>query len=198
MPFEELKKNKPTVQWIEDDSNSDYYTEEYINAINEILDVYIINLEKLESKPNNLKIMNAVNKAVSRINKLNENYVYFEKRKIEELYEFIYTAAQTTGLKKMTIEKIKKKKDKVNMAMGMAVSFIILVLVVLVTKIFSNVYVFSWGMLAGFMVVIGLSIYFFIQGKTKTAFGMILSYFIDIFFFLLFFYALIVHGYIPL
>src|SRR3954471_24438491 len=166
MPFEELKKNKPTVQWIEDDSNSDYFIVEYINAINEILDVYIINLEKLESKPNNLKIMFAVNKAVSRINKLNENYVYFERSKIEELYVFIYTAAQTAGLKKMTIEKIKKKKDKVNMAMGMAVSFIILVLEVLVTTIFSNVYVFSWGMLAGFMVVIGLSIYFFIQGKT--------------------------------
>src|SRR4051794_30164298 len=90
MPFEELKKNKPTVQWIEDDSNIEYFTEEYINAINEILNVYIINLEKVESKPNNLKIMNAVNKAVSRINKLNENYVYFEKTKIEELYEFIY------------------------------------------------------------------------------------------------------------
>jgi hypothetical protein len=197
MPFEELKKNKPTVQWIEDDSNSDYFIVEYINAINEILDVYIINLEKLESKPNNLKIMNAVNKAVSRMNKINENYVYFEKRKIEELYEFIYIAAQTAGLKKMTIEKI-KKKDKVNIAMGMAVSFIILGLVALVIKFFSNVYVFSWGMLAGFMVVIGLSIYFFIQGKTKTAIGMILSYFIVIFFFLLFFYALIDHGYIPL
>ncbi|SMQ86928.1 hypothetical protein SAMN05444673_7009 [Bacillus sp. OV166] len=195
MPFEELKKNKPTVQWIEDDSNSDYFIVEYINAINEILDVYIINLEKLESKSNNLKIMNAVNKAVSRINKINENYVYFEKRKIEELYEFIYIAAQTAGLKKMTIEKI-KKKDKVNIAMGMAVSFIILGLVVLVTKFFSNVYVFSWGMLAGFMVVIGLSIYFFIQGKTKTAFGIIFSYFIDIFFFLLLFFILVALRYI--
>jgi hypothetical protein len=61
--------------------------------------------------------MNAVNKAVSRMNKINENYVYFEKRKIEELYEFIYIAAQTAGLKKMTIEKI-KKKDKVNIANG--------------------------------------------------------------------------------
>jgi hypothetical protein len=195
MPFEELKKNKPTVQWIEDDSNSDYFIVEYINAINEILDVYIINLEKLESKPNNLKIMNAVNKAVSRMNKINENYVYFEKRKIEELYEFIYIAAQTAGLKKMTIEKI-KKKDKVNIAMGMAVSFIILGLVALVIKFFSNVYVFSWGMLAGFMVVIGLSIYFYIQGKTKTAFGMILSYFIDIFFFLLLFFILVALRYI--
>jgi hypothetical protein len=55
MPFEELKKNKPTVQWIEDDSNSDYFIVEYINAINEILDVYIINLEKLESKTEQFK-----------------------------------------------------------------------------------------------------------------------------------------------
>ncbi|MDR7235828.1 DNA-binding XRE family transcriptional regulator [Neobacillus drentensis] len=194
-----MNKKKPTVHWIEDDSDSEYFTEDYINAINEILDVYINTLEKLDNKPTNIKIMNAVNKAVSRINELNEKYDYYiEKSKREELYEFIYTAAQTAGLKKTTIKKIKKKKDKVNLAMGMAVSFGILVLVGLVTKLFSSFYVLSWGMLAGIMVVIGLSIYFFIQGKPKTSIGLILSYFIVIFFFVLFFYALIIHGYIPL
>jgi hypothetical protein len=43
MTFEELKKNKPTIQWKVDEC----FTEENNNAINEVLDTYIYHLEEL-------------------------------------------------------------------------------------------------------------------------------------------------------
>ena len=100
MTFEELKKNKPTLQWIEDNEEDDeYFTEENISAINELLDTFINNLEKLGTKPTETKIMKAVKEVVIRINKLNEKYDDFiATMEREDLCMFIDTAARIAGL----------------------------------------------------------------------------------------------------
>ncbi|CAH2717048.1 hypothetical protein BACCIP111895_04237 [Neobacillus rhizosphaerae] len=99
MTFEELKKNKPTIQWIEDDEDGEFFTEENISATNVVLDSYINNLEKLGAKPTEAEIMKVVKEVVVRINELNDKYDYFiETMEREDLYEFIDTAAKIAGL----------------------------------------------------------------------------------------------------
>ncbi|MGG3451849.1 hypothetical protein ABER98_18660 [Domibacillus aminovorans] len=51
MTFEELRKNKPTVQWIEEDEDGDFFTEENISATNKTLDTYIESLKELGDQP---------------------------------------------------------------------------------------------------------------------------------------------------
>jgi hypothetical protein len=99
MTFEELKKNKPTIQWIEYDEDSEFFTEENINATNEVLDTYINNLEKLGTNPPEAEIMKIVKKVVIRINQLNDQYdCFIETMEREDLCEFIEKAARIAGL----------------------------------------------------------------------------------------------------
>lgn len=99
MTFEELKKHKPTIQWVENDINYDFYSVENINATNEVLDSLIDNLEKLGANPHEEEILKIVKEVVIKLNELNEQYDdYIETGEREDLWEFIDAAARTAGL----------------------------------------------------------------------------------------------------
>ncbi|WP_307414301.1 hypothetical protein [Neobacillus ginsengisoli] len=99
MTFEELKKNKPTIQWIENDEDGEFFTEENISATNKVLDSYIDDLKKLGANPSEAEIIKAVKEVVISINELNDEYDDFiETVEREDLCEFIDTAAKIAGL----------------------------------------------------------------------------------------------------
>jgi hypothetical protein len=100
MTFEELTKNKPTAEWKQRmDEDDDLFTDENINATNEVLDSYINNLKKLGDKPTEEDILECVKEVVIRLNELNDKYDYFiETMEREELCEFIIEAARIAGL----------------------------------------------------------------------------------------------------
>ncbi|SMQ77816.1 hypothetical protein SAMN05444673_3086 [Bacillus sp. OV166] len=99
MTFEELTKNKPTLEWKQRmDEDDDLFTDENINATNEVLDSYINSLKVLRDNPTEEEILECVKKVVISLNELNENYDYFiETMEREELYEFITEAARIAG-----------------------------------------------------------------------------------------------------
>lgn len=99
MTFEELIKNKPTLEWkLRMDEDDDLFTEENINATNEVLDSYINSLKELKDNPTEEEVLECVKKVVISLNELNENYDYFiETIEREELYEFIIEAARVAG-----------------------------------------------------------------------------------------------------
>ncbi|WHY00308.1 hypothetical protein [Neobacillus sp. DY30] len=98
MTFEELTKNKPTIEWkLRMAKDDDRFTEENINATNEVLESYINSLKELKD-PNEEKVLECVKKVVISLNELNDNYDYFiETIEREELYEFITEAARIAG-----------------------------------------------------------------------------------------------------
>ncbi|MBB3870270.1 hypothetical protein DER53_15050 [Parageobacillus toebii NBRC 107807] len=100
MTFEELTKNKPTAEWKQRmDEDDDLFTDENINATNEVLDSYINNLKKLGDNPTEEDILECVKEVVIRLNELNDKYDYFiETMEREELCEFIIEAARIAGL----------------------------------------------------------------------------------------------------
>ncbi|QKE73858.1 hypothetical protein HPK19_14015 [Arthrobacter citreus] len=99
MSFEELRKNKPTIQWVENDEDNEFFNEENINATNEVLDSFINSLEKLGAKPPEAEIMKIVKDVVIKFNELNEQYDYYiETMEREDLCEFIDTAVSIAGL----------------------------------------------------------------------------------------------------
>ncbi|MFC7371483.1 hypothetical protein ACFQPF_07330 [Fictibacillus iocasae] len=99
MTFEELKKNKPTSDWLENDEDGDFFNEENISATNKVLDAYISTLQKLGSGAEEDDILEAVEKVVTQLNELNEGYDhYIETSEREDLCEFIQTAAELAGL----------------------------------------------------------------------------------------------------
>ncbi|WP_285398289.1 hypothetical protein [Lysinibacillus sp. fls2-241-R2A-57] len=100
MTFEELTKNKPTVEWKQRmDEGDDIFTDENINATNEVLDTYINSLKELGNNLTEEEILECVEKVVISLNELNDNYDYFiETMEREELYEFIIEAASIAGL----------------------------------------------------------------------------------------------------
>ncbi|WP_369902424.1 hypothetical protein [Bacillus manliponensis] len=99
MTFDELKGNKPTTHWIENDEDGGVFTEENISATNTVLDTYINNLEKLGANPTEAEIMKVVKEVVVKINQLNDKYDYFiETMEREDLHEFIDTAVRIAGL----------------------------------------------------------------------------------------------------
>lgn len=100
MTFEELTKNKPTVDWKQRmDEDDDLFTDENINATNEVLDTYINNLKELGNNLTEEEILECVKKVVISLNELNDNYDYFiETMEREELCEFIIEAASIAGL----------------------------------------------------------------------------------------------------
>ncbi|HWO95634.1 MAG TPA: hypothetical protein VNM45_04730 [Bacillus sp. (in: firmicutes)] len=100
MAFEELTKNKPTVEWKQRmDEDDDPFTDENINETNMVLDSYINDLKKLGDKPTEENILECVKEVVIRLNELNDKYDYFiETMEREELYEFITEAAHIAGL----------------------------------------------------------------------------------------------------
>ncbi|CAG9623332.1 hypothetical protein [Sutcliffiella rhizosphaerae] len=98
MTFEELRNNKPTTQWLEDD-DEEIFTEENIHATNKVLETYISNLEKLGSNPPEAEIMQIVKEVVIGLNEINEKCDYFiETMEREDLYDYIDAAAQIAGL----------------------------------------------------------------------------------------------------
>ncbi|MFY0783204.1 hypothetical protein AB1K18_23375 [Peribacillus simplex] len=100
MTFEELTKNKPPVEWKERmDEDDDLFTDENINATNEVLDSYINNLVKLGDMPTEEDILECVKEVVISLNEINEQYDDFiETMEREELCEFIIEAAHIAGL----------------------------------------------------------------------------------------------------
>lgn len=100
MTFEELAKNKPTVEWKQRmDEDDDFFTDENINATNEVLDTYLNNLKELENNSTEEEILESVKIVVISLNELNDNYDYFiETMEREELCEFIIEAASIAGL----------------------------------------------------------------------------------------------------
>lgn len=99
MSFEELRKNKPTIQWVENDEDNEFFNEENINATNEVLDSFINSLEKLGTNPPEAEIMKIVKDVVIKFNELNEQYDYYiETMEREDLCEFIDTAVSIAGL----------------------------------------------------------------------------------------------------
>lgn len=193
MTLDELKKNKPTIQWIGDER----FTEKKINAVNEILDDYILNLEKLGSEPAKKRIKYLINVTFSRINELNSYFIDTFKK--EELSAFIYKAAQIAGLKGMTdvkIKRITKKKRKGNVGIGMAVGLIVWVTVLLVYDLIHNTYGFIFlGQIIGMILTIGFSVYFFVKGTIYTAIGLIIFFVIDVFIYFFLFYAVAMAGF---
>ncbi|PAE34263.1 hypothetical protein [Bacillus sp. 7884-1] len=99
MTFEELTKNKPTLEWKQRmDEDDDLFTEENINAANEVLESYINSLKELKDNPNEEEVLECVKKVVISLNELNDYYDYFiETIEREELYEFIIEAARIAG-----------------------------------------------------------------------------------------------------
>ncbi|EEL83487.1 hypothetical protein bcere0028_8150 [Bacillus cereus AH1271] len=99
MTFEELKKNKPTISWVEYDEDGEFFTEENISATNTVLDTYINHLEQLGENPTEVEVMQVVKEVVIKINELNIEHDHFiETMEREDLYDFIDTAAQIAGL----------------------------------------------------------------------------------------------------
>lgn len=99
MTFNELKKNKPTTQWIESDEDGEFFTEENISATNKVLDTYINNLKQLGENPTEVEVMQVVKEVVIKINELNIEHDHFiETMEREDLYDFIDTAARIAGL----------------------------------------------------------------------------------------------------
>lgn len=99
MTFNELKKNKPTPQWIESDEDGEFFTEENISATNKALDTYINNLQQLGENPTEVEVMQVVKEVVIKLNELNIEHDHFiETMEREDLYDFIDTAARIAGL----------------------------------------------------------------------------------------------------
>lgn len=100
MTFEELTKNKPTVEWKQRmDEDDDLFTEENINATNEVLDTYIKSLKELRNNRIEEEILECVKTVVISLNELNDNYDYFiETMEREELCDFIISSANIAGL----------------------------------------------------------------------------------------------------
>ena len=100
MTFEELAKNKPTVDWKQRmDEDDDIFTDENIKAADEVLDTYINNLKGLGNKLTEEEIVECVRKVVLSLNELNDRYDYFiETMEREELCEFIAETASIAGL----------------------------------------------------------------------------------------------------
>ena len=99
MIFEELSKNKPTVEWKQRmDEGDDLFTDENINATNEVLNSYINSLKKLGDNTTEEDILEGVKEVVINLNELNEKYDYFiETMEREELCDFIIEAARIAG-----------------------------------------------------------------------------------------------------
>lgn len=99
MIFEELSKNKPTVEWKQRmDEGDDLFTDENINATNEVLNSYINSLRKLGDNTTEEDILEGVKEVVINLNELNEEYDYFiETMEREELCDFIIEAARIAG-----------------------------------------------------------------------------------------------------
>ncbi|MGG1679670.1 hypothetical protein ACIFOT_28715 [Neobacillus sp. NRS-1170] len=98
MTFEELTKNKPTLEWKQRMEDDDLFTDENINATNEVLHSYINSLKELRDNPTEEEVLECVKNVVISLNELNENYDYFiETMEREELYEFITEAARIAG-----------------------------------------------------------------------------------------------------
>lgn len=99
MIFEELSKNKPTVEWKQRmDEGDDLFTDENINATNEVLNSYINSLKKLGDNTTEEDILEGVKEVVINLNELNEEYDYFiETMEREELCDFIIEAARIAG-----------------------------------------------------------------------------------------------------
>ncbi|WP_050180571.1 hypothetical protein [Domibacillus robiginosus] len=100
MTFEELIQNKPTLEWKQRiDEDDDLFTDENINATNEVLDFYISSLKELGDMPTEKAILERVKEVVIRLNELNDKYDYFiETMEREELAEFIEEGAKLAGL----------------------------------------------------------------------------------------------------
>jgi uncharacterized protein YsxB (DUF464 family) len=99
MTFEELTKIKPILEWKQRmNEDDDLFTEENINATNEVLDSFINSLKELKNNPTEEEVLECVKKVVISLNELNENYDYFiETMEREELYKFITEAARIAG-----------------------------------------------------------------------------------------------------
>lgn len=100
MTFKELTKNKPTLEWKKRmDEDDDLFTDENINATNQVLDTYINSLKELGDNPTEEEIFECVKKVVISLNELNDTYDYFiETMEREELCEYIIEAAGIVGL----------------------------------------------------------------------------------------------------
>ncbi len=98
MTFEELTKNNPTLEWKQRMDEDDLFTDENIDATNEILNSYIDSLKELRDNPTEEEVLECVENAVISLNELNENYdCFIETMEREELYEFITEAARIAG-----------------------------------------------------------------------------------------------------
>jgi hypothetical protein len=99
MTFEELTKNNPTVEWKQRmDEDDDLFTDENINATNEVLNSYINSLKKLGDNTTEEDILECVKEVVINLNELNEKYDYFiETMEREELCDFIIEATSIAG-----------------------------------------------------------------------------------------------------
>ncbi|WP_223596171.1 hypothetical protein [Neobacillus bataviensis] len=86
----------------------------------------------------------------------------------------------------MTLEALKKNKGKVaiGISIGLIVEFVVMELLLVTT----NYSILFGVILAGMILTIGLSVYFFIKGKDYTGIGLIIFLVIDILFFLFFYY----------
>ncbi|MGP7818679.1 hypothetical protein [Niallia sp. 01092] len=98
MKFAELIK--PTVAWEERlEEGDDLFTEENLEATNEVLNAFILQLQNLGENTTDEAVIACVKNVVLRLNEINETFEYFiETMEREELYEFIVEAASIAGL----------------------------------------------------------------------------------------------------
>ncbi len=85
----------------EDDDFECSYTEEDVQKCDKILSEYTDELKKLDPPGDEKAIMRVVKRVVLALNKLNEkaDFEMIETDQREQLYEYISTAAQASGLK---------------------------------------------------------------------------------------------------
>jgi hypothetical protein len=98
MKYEALKNNKPTINWINEDEDESFYSEDCINATNETLDIFLRQLDKLGDNSSEGDIMNAVKEVVMSLNELNEQYDFISTFEREDLFEFIDSAVRISGM----------------------------------------------------------------------------------------------------
>lgn len=94
-------------------------------------------------------------------------------------------------------QNVKKKKDKSkgSISFGIAVCILVFAFEILVDNFFANFNIIMWVAIIGFLVDLGLIIYFFISRKKYTGIGLTIALVIGTFVCLFFFYAWAMAGF---
>ena len=89
---------KPTIRWTERmNDGDDVFTEKKIAATDDLLDEFMVDLEKLEGVADDSQILAVVKKLIKALNKQNRRAKHIETLEREELVDYVLTAAKIVG-----------------------------------------------------------------------------------------------------